>query len=53
MLGSQSSFAGLCREGIEAAMTEGRVPIMEWKISKMSGVYADWVGVGHDFPKLR
>ena len=45
---SLPTFAGSCKMGIETAKEEGGVNIMKWDIEKISEVYADWVGVGHD-----
>ncbi|KAL1551419.1 zinc finger CCCH domain-containing protein 56-like [Salvia divinorum] len=49
VLDALPSFAGSCKMGIETAKEEGGVHITEWDIEKISEVYADWVGVGHDF----
>lgn len=52
MLHSQASNAGSCKRGIKREKNlqmEDEVHFMGWDIAKISEIYADWIGVGHDF----
>lgn len=49
---SQPRNAGSCQMRSKTATNlqmEGNVDSKEWDIAKMAQIYADWIGVGHDF----
>ncbi|KAH6758757.1 hypothetical protein C2S51_018992 [Perilla frutescens var. frutescens] len=49
---SQPRNVGSCKMGFKTVKNlqmKGNVDFKEWDIAKMAQIYADWIGVGHDF----